>query len=178
MHAHQHEPSAADVPSGWLDDGKRKPTAAAASTALPPFFRISTPAADASASSQTTIACAPRTAVAGQLGCEASPASEYSRACGCCGCVCAAADIAEKLKNAMMARYFRGVRMANRIYAIREDASRKAKSRCSPNTGILEKAQSLRIPTLRPHARESSQPYSLRKVGPPRSAYLRKGCRG
>src|SRR5713226_1035567 len=45
---------------------RAKPTATAASTAFPPFLRISTPAAEDRGSSEATMALAPRTACAGQ----------------------------------------------------------------------------------------------------------------
>ena len=46
-----------------------KPTATAASTALPPLLRISTPASSASASSLTTMAFAPQTGAVGHGAC-------------------------------------------------------------------------------------------------------------
>src|SRR5690242_12484823 len=69
------------LPASGSTTARAKATAAAASTALPPFFNISTPASEASGSSQTTIACAPRTAAGGHEGFETSPAAEYSRGC-------------------------------------------------------------------------------------------------
>ena len=53
------------LPAAGSTTARAKAVATAASTALPPLFKISTPACDASSSSVTTIACAPRTACLG-----------------------------------------------------------------------------------------------------------------
>src|SRR5215469_12194420 len=103
-------------PADGSTTASAKPTATAASTALPPFFRISTPASEASASSHTTMACSPRTADAGQLGWVVSPAEEaYSR--GWVGVCCGGWDLADTRaaqpqKMAANRNDFIGVRMA------------------------------------------------------------------
>src|SRR5579864_9064542 len=91
------------LPAAGSTTARAKATAAAASTALPPFFRISTPASEASGSSQTTIACAPRTAAGGHAGFETSPAAENSRGC-CAGFWDCAERLMEKAKREMARR--------------------------------------------------------------------------
>src|SRR5437588_10405520 len=55
------------LPAAGSTTARAKAVATAASTALPPCFRISTPACDPSSSSVTTMPCTARTACLGQV---------------------------------------------------------------------------------------------------------------
>src|SRR5438105_11048926 len=67
------------LPAAGSTTAKAKAVATAASIALPPFCRISTPARDASSSSVATMPCAPRTACLGHTASD-SVRSLYSAA--------------------------------------------------------------------------------------------------
>src|SRR5690348_12212489 len=119
-------------PAAGSTTASANPTATAASTAFPPFFKISTPASDASASSLTTIACSPRTAADGQFGCAGPSGEVYSCGCVCCFCLldwdCARIALVEKQK--ITAKNI-ALRIGSRIYSFVPHASTPRKTRCS-----------------------------------------------
>jgi hypothetical protein len=91
------------LPAAEWTTVRAKPTATAASTALPPFFRMSTPASVARWCTVTTMACGARTGSSSWSMSAVCVASSGAASCAGFG-VCAARDAARARRDTARAR--------------------------------------------------------------------------